>query len=621
MNRRTSLCCILFIMSSLLFAQQDTLREVQLREVEANAQRAITLRKQIPATLSVITSQQLGGDYEPSVLPALTEHVPGLFVTSRSLMGYGVSSGAAGTIKVRGVGGMADLLVLVDGMPQYAGIYGHPVADNCQNMFTERIEVQRGPSSLFYGSNAMGGLVNIVTHAPDKDTVHTHIHLQGGSFYTVDAAIGNQVRKGRFFSDVGVGYSRTDGHRPNMNFERATGYWKMGYDLTKEWRISTLLNATWFCSSNPGEVTNPIEDNDMRVWRGTALVSLDNHYERTSGSVRIYANAGQHTINDGYTDGNDPQTQLYLHADIMAGVSASQVVRLFRGNRTTFGFEAQLFGGHAWNRQITDGATSDLVRQLQYDIAGYVNFQQHILSWLAIDAGLRVDWHSVAGLEWVPAGGVSFIMPYDASMHVAVGKGFRNPTIRELYMYRPANQELKAERMWNYELSWREQWLKGRLQAGLSIFFLQADNIIETVMQDGRPRNMNTGKVQNCGLEAEMEYSVLPELQMELNYSFLHMKYPVLAAPEHKFYAGLHYRREAFGVSTGLQYVAGLYKVLGDIPEKENFLLWNIQGEYRIWKGLRVFLRADNILAQRYEIIKGFPMPRATLQGGFNWIF
>lgn len=616
------LCCYIALSVGMgLFALQDTLPEVRLQEVEANGTRTAALRRQTPMTLSVVAGESLAAEYESSVLPALTENVPGLFVTSRGLMGYGVSSGAAGTIKVRGVGGMADLLVLVDGMPQYAGIYGHPVADNCQTLFAQRVEVQRGPASLFYGSNAMGGLVNIVTHVPEQDTVLTTLHLQGGSYYTLDASIGNRVRRGRFFSDAGIGYSRTDGHRPNMDFARLTAFWKAGVDITKAWRIGWLLNATGFNSSNPGEVTAPIEDNDMRVLRGTAALTAENHYEKISGAIRLYANVGRHSIDEGYREGEAPQTQLYRHDDLMAGVAISQEVRFFRGNRTVFGFDGQVFGGHAWNVQTADGTTRDLVRKVQYGLAGYVDFRQQVLPWLALEAGLRLDWHSVAGLEWVPAGGISFLLPHDAQLHAGVGKGFRNPTIRELYMYRPANAGLRAERMMNYELSWRQRWLAGRLQAAVSVFYIDADNMIETVMQDGRPLNMNTGRLQNCGIEAETAYRILPELQLDVNYSFLHMKYPVVAAPEHKLYAGLHYRQERFSVATGVQYVAGLYTVVGAAAEKEHFVLWNLRGEYRIWRGLRVFVKADNLLAQRYEIIKGFPMPRATVQGGLNWNF
>ena len=62
-------------------------------------------------------------------------------------MGYGVSGGAAGQMTLRGVGGgpTTGLLVLIDGHPQYMGLMGHPIADACQSMLADRVEVVRGP--------------------------------------------------------------------------------------------------------------------------------------------------------------------------------------------------------------------------------------------------------------------------------------------------------------------------------------------------------------------------------------------------------------------------------------------------------------------------------------------
>ena len=79
-------------------------------------------------------------------------------------------------------------------------------------------------------------------------------------------------------------------------------------------------------------------------------------------------------------------------------------------------------------------------------MAGYVDFRQSLGTWLTLDAGLRVDRHSHVGTEWVPQAGVSFHLPRSAEIKLSAGKGFRYPTIRELYMFRPANPDLRPER-------------------------------------------------------------------------------------------------------------------------------------------------------------------------------
>ena len=103
------------------------------------------------------------------------------------------------------------------------------------------------------------------------------------------------------------------------------------------------------------------------------------------------------------------------------------------------------------------------------------------------------------------------------------------------------------------------------------------------------------------------------------NYSWLHMEHPVLAAPEHKLYAGISLSKGRWGISTDLQYIKGLYTSVDTGSEKqENFVLWNLTGSYKLCKFASLFAKGENLLAQRYQINDGFPMPKATFMGGVN---
>lgn len=625
----------LAILSVILLMANGMLAETQLadtlREVVVTGARSETDVRLLPLAVSVVDEKMLTEKPEPNILPTLVENVPGLFVTERGVLGYSVSTGGSGAIKVRGIGGSpnTDVLVLIDGLPQYAGLYGHPVADNYQTMMAERVEVVRGPASMLYGNNAMGGVLNIVTHQPKRDTTLTNIHLTGGSYYTLDAGAANRVRRGKFFSAVGFNYSRTNGHRAGMGFEQYNGYVRLGYDIDPHWRLTATGNVSYFDTHNPGTVAAPIEDSRFRILRGMAALSVENSYDEhrfpTSGAIRAYFNGGRHRINEGHTAGAPAPATDYLHTDFMAGVSAYQAVSFFRGNRITFGFDYQHFGGHAWNRLLADGADKEIIRKTLYELAAYVDFRQHIVSWFALDAGCRADYHTEAGWSYAPQAGVSFILPRDAQIKALASRGFRNPTIRELYMYAPANADLLPVNLWNYELSYHQSLLNNRLSLGANVFYLHAKNNIETRMIDGRPRNVNTGELKNAGCEVEIRYRIWKGLHLDANYSFLHMENPVLAAPEHKLNIALMYHHDRFHIGSSWQYIHGLYTSISTNPAipntKENFLLWNAHASVRIWKGLWATLKAENLLAQKYEINAGFPMPLTTIVGGFRWTF
>lgn len=136
---------------------------INLKGVVISANKIQVNRSSVPLTISVIDQEAIQASSESALLPVLSERVPGLFVTEKGITGFGVSEGAAGTINIRGVGSGNKVLVLFDGQPQWAGLFGHSLPDTYVASDVERVEVIRGPGSLLYGSNAMGGVINIIT--------------------------------------------------------------------------------------------------------------------------------------------------------------------------------------------------------------------------------------------------------------------------------------------------------------------------------------------------------------------------------------------------------------------------------------------------------------------------
>lgn len=620
-NLTGGLLALLLLTAPAARGQEDSVRiarNLTTDEVVVTGTRNETDIRHLPMTISVVDRKQLESNYQPSVLPTLTEQVPGLFTTSRGIMGYGVSTGAAGGMSLRGIGGSptAGLLVLIDGHPQYMGLMGHPIADAYQTMMTERVEVLRGPASVLYGSNAMGGVINIVTRQMKEEGSKTDIQAAYGSYNTLQTEVTNRLKRGRFSSIVTGSYNRSDGHRPDMDFEQYGGYAKLGYDFNDRWKLWGDVNVTHFNASNPGTVAAPYIDNDSRITRGMASAALENHYRRTSGALSFFYNWGRHKINDGYHPGEEPQTAHFNSKDRMMGISWYQSASLFEGNRITAGFDYQHFGGESWYKVLATGEKQPQVDKQLDELAGYVDFRQNIGSWLSLDAGLRVDHHSHTGTEWIPQGGLAFHLPRQAELKAMVSKGFRNPTIRELFMF-SKNPDLLPESLVSYELAYTQRLCDNSLTYGLNLYYINGKNIIQ--VDPAQRKNMNTGHIENWGTEATVAYRFNARWQADANYSWLHMEHPVLAAPEHKLYVGANYQQGRWTAASGIQYIRGLYTSVTQGQEKqETFVLWNLNISYRLCNFASLFVKGENLLAQRYEINAGYPMPKATFMGGVH---
>ena len=264
------------------YAHETVKDSVNIPEVVVTGSRSEADLRHLPMTVSIINAEQIERRYEPSLLPLLTEQVPGLFTTARGIMGYGVSTGSSGGMSMRGIGGSptTGMLILIDGHPQYMGLMGHPIADAYQSMLAEKVEVVRGPASVLYGSNAMGGVINILTKKHREDGFNGNARVSYGSYNTLNSEVSLRGRKNGFSSVITGSYNRTDGHRANMGFEQYGGYAQLGYEFSDFWKVYGDVNLTHFNATNPGTVARPIYDNDSHITRGMASFSLENNYKR-----------------------------------------------------------------------------------------------------------------------------------------------------------------------------------------------------------------------------------------------------------------------------------------------------------------------------------------------------
>lgn len=583
-----------------------------LCDVVVTGTRVATMRENVSVPVSIVKRDEIEAEGETEIIPVLSSKVPGFFVTTRGVSGFGVSSGAAGDINMRGFSGSSGrILMLIDGHPVYSSIYGHPIGDSYMASDAERVEVLRGPASVLYGSNAMGGAVNIITRKVTSDGNRLSARLMGGSFGSQKYTVTDSFKKNKFSAFAGANYDKTDGHRANSAFSSLSGFVKMSCDFSERWRLLGDFSIVRFNAENPGTVSQPIFDGEADVLRTSTSVSLDNTYEKTSGSLNFYYQTGKNDVNDGHAADAAPRPFLFHSNDYMAGINAYQSFGFFKGNTVTAGFDAKLYGGDAYRNPVTEYYAD---HKKLYEVAGYV-FARQSLGRLSLNAGIRLSNHKLYGNEWIPQAGLGFKASSTTNLKFTYSKGFRSPSMKELYMYAVANEDLLPERANSLDLTAEQSFFEKRIVLEMSLFYIKGDNLVEVCIVDGVKQNRNIGEFANKGVEFQASYKISDDLKLSANYNYLHLDKVITGAPRQKIGADVSYRWRRLTFGAEIQHVDCLY--LSE-DETESYLLADARMSFSINKNIEIFCKGENLLDKTYETMLGFPMPGITVWGGIR---
>lgn len=575
----------------------------------------------IPLNVTQVSASEIDKSGESSLLPVLVAKVPGLFVTERGFAGYGVSGGSAGAVNIRGVGQSNQVLFMIDGQPQWAGVFGHSLADTYVANGIEKVEVVKGPSSLLYGSNAMGGSINLVTQTQKNDGLTGRARAMFGSFSTQKFAMSSGYKKGRFSATLAGQVDRSNGNRRGSAFWLANEFAQIKYAASKSWSLAGMIDMTQSHANNPGTLQDPLENMWTDMFRGTGGLYIKNNYEKADGGVQGYINWGRHDLDDGNAPGATPRNYLFHSSDYNMGLTAYESFYLWESNILSAGIDFQHWGGEIWNTDKKDESLrSAEAKHHVNEIAGYLMMQQGFIgNRLNINAGVRLQHGTPYGNVWVPQAGLIVKPGRTSQIKASFSKGFRSPNIRELYLYPPANPDLRPEYMLNYELSYRQHFLGYNLMLGAAIFYIDAKNIIQTVRVDGRPHNVNTGKFHNKGFEIEAAYRILASLQASASWSYLHTDSNNLYSPKNKLNGELTYSPGNFSFTLEDLSIWGLKNGKPD-GSSENYSLLNLRAAYTMQTAtpLTLSVKIDNITNRHYQIVYGCPMPGTTIMGGIE---
>lgn len=616
--KRIIISAFLFVFYMSLHAEEMIYKDsVSLDEVVVTGSRVRSSARNIPSTITIIDSAQIANSGSTNIMPILSQYVPGLFVTERGIAGYGVAAGSAGAITIRGVGSAGtppantQVLFLIDGHPQFMGLMGHHLSDSYLSENIERVEVIRGPGSVLYGSNAMGGVVNLITKKQRKEGYFGTLNASYGSYDTQHYSANAMMKSGKWSGFISLEHEQTNGARTNSQYKSNSGYAKLGYAFSDRFNLTGDFNLTKYKANDPDSVT--ASSTNLVKWadisRGMASLTLENQFENTSGSIILFLNFGDHDIYDGYHS-----------TDHCAGVNIYQSFSIFKGS-VIAGFDYENYGGFAENQTLNDAVRKLMqfpVDKTIHETAGYASIQQVFFKQiLSVNGGIRYTTNSAYGGEWIPQGGIS-VRPFRrTTIKASVSKGFRSPTVKELYMFPSHNETLQPEKMMNYELSWQQNWLNGNLSTEVTSFIAKGSNLIKQITM----QYLNTGSFLNKGIEVAGDYKMSDRLNVMINYSFLYMDTPMLAAPKHQLFCAVGYKLiESLKINLNVQRIQDL--CIQTAPQlTQNYTLVNLRSIYRLNPFMEFSLSVNNILNQKYEINKGYPMPPTNIIGGVKFFF
>ncbi|MCH5346713.1 MAG: TonB-dependent receptor, partial [Muribaculaceae bacterium] len=290
----------------------------------------------------------------------------------------------------------------------------------------------------------------------------------------------------------------------------------------------------------------------------------------------------------------------------------------FKSNTdVTVGFDFNTYSGEipvSGGNQHTAGSISTIDRKRITEYSPYVTAAQSLFSeQFIISAGLRVANSNMFGTKLVPQGGIVINPAHLLTIKLSASNGYRNPSFKDLYLYRMANPDLKPEDMWNYELSVGKRFSR-YFRFDITGYYSKGSNIIQVVDM----KNQNTGKFINKGIEISASSQPLDNLNISASYSWLHTSLDNLTgAPRNQYFLGVDWQIiKPLNVSAELKGVGGLF--VSETIKHQNYALVNLRAEYNVNKYFSLFLRLNNITDARYMINRGYEMPGFNIMGGFR---
>ncbi|AQR76024.1 TonB-dependent receptor [Sphingomonas sp. LM7] len=517
--------------------------------------------------------------------------------------------GALTAVRIRGAED-AQTLVLIDGVrandpssPSAAFDFG-----NLLTSAVERVEILRGPNSVIWGSQALGGVVNVVTQAP-VDGIAARANAEYGYADQISAnaaiAAGNDTVQGALTG----GYFRTDGVSQAASGTEADGYRQ--YNASGRLRVEF---APGFGADLRGYYANSRLEIDGFPAPAYSFADTDEYTtgQELYGYAGLFADFGPlsnrvaFTIADINRDGFDPSIPgdgpAYLYRGRSERYEYRGDAKLVDQLRVTFGAERE-------NLRFYDGADT-----YRADITSF--YGQAIVTpveAVTLTAGIRNDDHSRFGGQttW---GVNAAVKPLDNTLlRASYGEGFKAPTLYQLFAPFYGTDTLQPETAKSWEAGIEQSALGGAAKLGVTWFHRDTRNQIDFDLVSFTYANIARTSAE--GVEIELALKPVEAFTVTANYTYTDAENrsagyegnQLARRPQDTASLSADYRLP-FGLSLGgtVTIVGDSFNDQGNFTPIDGFALGSIRAEMPIGDRFAVYGRVENVTDEQYEVVSGY---------------
>jgi len=567
------------------------------------------------ASVEVISREEIEASQSEN-LAEIVANVVGLEVVD-----YG-NTGGIKAITIRG-SSPEQVLILIDGQMANDPQTGKFDLGLIPAEIIEKIEIYRGPASALYGSNALGGVINIMTREGEADEKVTAA-IDMGSYKTQKYAVSYQDMEEDISTFITGQYYKTDGDRENSQLNKIAFMGKLSNKLDEQTDLDFSLRFHDYNRGLPGSTDYPSpeavqEDRNIDL----NLNWQKNEEDRDMNAVAWFAFHRVFFDNPGMFGHTGPS----IHKTYTAGFSFDTTLYnfSFSDDEDTDSDHILTWGGEVKSNRVD---STDIGNQQAINGAIFIQdtWQANEDDDLKLTAGLRYDYNQLFGGQFNPRVGLNYRLEDEVSFHASVSRAYRVPTFDDLYWpedaYTGGNPDLVPETAWAYEAGIRYLNEEGDMKAELNMFLKNASQLINWAPDEAgvwRPSNIGSARVN--GLELILQSELNEHFSVQANYTYLNAKdldTDTQLKPKHKIGVGLHYADQVGDNDDNLTIGLDGYVITGRPDDLESYYIFdaNLSRDLTIneedEQKITLQFSIKNLLNQQAELVSGYPLQGRT---------